>query len=118
FIREAIEVAIARKAATDATPAQITILRDNIEDQERRARAGDHIGFLRLDEAFHEALAHSADCDHAWRVLEGLKAQMDRVRWLSMPDATPIETLIAQHKAIVDAIDSRSPETAEAAVHV
>lgn len=118
FIREAIEVAIARKAATDATPGQITILRDIIEDQQRRAKAGDHIGFLRLDEDFHEALAHSADCDHAWRVLENLKAQMDRVRWLSMPDATPVETLIAQHTAIVDAIESRSPEAAEAAVHV
>jgi len=35
-----------------------------------------------------------------------------------MPDATPVETLIAQHTAIVDAIDSRSPEAAEAAVHV
>lgn len=117
FIREAIEVAIARKAAADATPAQIGILRDIIEDQQRRAKAGDHVGFLRLDEAFHEALAHSADCDHAWRVLESLKAQMDRVRWLSMPDATPIETLITQHTAIVDAIAARTPDAAEAAVH-
>ena len=118
FIREAIEVAIARKAAAEATPAQVALLRGIIEGQQRMAKAGDHVGFLRLDEDFHEALAHSADCDHAWRVLESLKAQMDRVRWLSMPDATPIETLIAQHTAIVDAIAARSPEAAEAAMHV
>ncbi len=118
FIREAIEVAIARKAAMEATPAQVAILRDIIEDQQRRADAADHAGFMRLDEAFHEALAHSADCDHAWRVLENLKAQMDRVRWLAMPDATPLQTLIDQHKAIVDAIEGRSPDAAEEAVHI
>jgi GntR family transcriptional regulator, rspAB operon transcriptional repressor len=116
FIREAIEVAVARKAALEASPGQIAILRDIIDDQQRMAAAGNHIGFLRLDEAFHEALAHSADCDHAWRVLENLKAQMDRVRFLSMPDATPIETLIAQHTAIVDAIEGHSAEAAETAV--
>ena len=72
--------------------------------------------FLRLDEAFHQALAHSVDTDYAWRVLENLKAQMDRVRYLSMPDATPISTLIGQHAAIVDAVGRHSPDDAEAAM--
>jgi DNA-binding GntR family transcriptional regulator len=116
FIREAIEVAVARKAALEAKPDQIAGLRAIIEEQRRKAEAGDHVGFLRLDEAFHQALAHSADCDHAWRVLEGLKAQMDRVRYLSMPEATPIDTLIAQHGAIVDGIAAHSPEATEAAM--
>ena len=116
FIREAIEVAVVRKAALEASAAQVEILRGIVMAQERMAAAGDHIGFLRLDEDFHEALAHSADCDHAWRVLESLKAQMDRVRWLSMPNATPIETLITQHRAVVDGIEARSPEAAEAAI--
>jgi DNA-binding GntR family transcriptional regulator len=117
FIREAIEVAVARKAALEATPKQIADLRTIIARQGETAAQGNHAVFLELDEAFHETLAHSADCDHAWRVLEGLKAQMDRVRWLSMPDATPFETLIVQHTAIVDAIEAKSPEAAEAAMH-
>lgn len=112
FIREAIEVAVVRKAAADATAGQIASLREIITAQERMAEAGDHIGFLKLDEEFHAALAHSADCDHAWRVLENLKAQMDRVRWLSMPDATPIETLIAQHRAVVDGIAAGDAQAA------
>jgi GntR family transcriptional regulator, rspAB operon transcriptional repressor len=116
FIREAIEVAVVRKAAVEVSPSQIEVLRDIVDGQKRMNTVGDHVGFLRLDEDFHEALAHSADCDHAWKVLENLKAQMDRVRWLSMPNATPIETLIAQHTAIVDAIASHSPEAAEAAM--
>jgi DNA-binding GntR family transcriptional regulator len=37
-------------------------------------------------------------------VIEEAKAQMDRVRFLSLPDATPIDHLITQHQAILDAI--------------
>ena len=116
FIREAIEVAVARKAALEATPAHIQQLREIIAEQARAGESGDHVGFMRLDESFHEQLAHSADCDYAWRVLESLKAQMDRVRFLSIPNATPFDTLTAQHAAIVDAIENKSPEAAEAAV--
>jgi DNA-binding GntR family transcriptional regulator len=56
------------------------------------------------------------EADYAWRVLENLKAQMDRVRHLSMPDATSIDVLIGQHAAIVDAIARHAPDAAEAAM--
>jgi len=115
FIREAIEVAVARKAALEASTAKLADLHRIIEEQRAASAAGDHVAFLRFDEAFHQALAHSADCDHAWRVMENLKAQMDRVRYLSMPNATPIETLIGQHAAIVDALSRHAPDDAEAA---
>jgi DNA-binding GntR family transcriptional regulator len=116
FIREAVEVAVARKAAAEAGVGHIKRLRAIIEAQKRAGDAGDQVEFLRLDEMFHEAIAASADCDYAWRVLENLKAQMDRVRFLSIADATPFETIIAQHEAIVDGIERRSPKDAEAAV--
>jgi DNA-binding GntR family transcriptional regulator len=115
FIREAIEVAVARKAALEASASKLVDLQRILEDQRTASTAGDHVAFLRFDEAFHQALAHSADCDHAWRVMENLKAQMDRVRYLSMPNATPIETLIGQHAAILDALGRHSADDAEAA---
>jgi DNA-binding GntR family transcriptional regulator len=116
FIREAIEVAVARKAALEASAKKLVDLNRILDDQRAANANGDHVRFLRLDEAFHQALAHAADVDHAWRVLENLKAQMDRVRYLSMPDATPIDTLIGQHAAIVDALSRHSPDEAEAAM--
>jgi len=112
FIREAIEVAVVRKAAGEASPAAIKGLERIVADQREASAAGDHIAFLRLDEAFHQAIAHAVDCDYAWRVLENLKAQMDRVRYLSMPDATPMETLISQHAAIVLAVARHAPDEA------
>ena len=116
FLREAIEVAVVRKAASEATPEDVRSLRRIVEDQRAVARDGDNVGFLRLDEAFHQAIASAADCEEAWRVVEGLKAQLDRVRYLSLPDATPLETIIAQHEEIVEAVERGSPDAAEAAM--
>lgn len=116
FIREAVEVAVARKAAVEATEKHHEALQDIIDRQDRVGRAGDQVEFLRLDESFHETIAISADCGDAWRVLQSLKAQMDRVRFLSIADATPHETIVAQHQAIADAIARRSPAEAEAAI--
>ncbi|QEE22096.1 GntR family transcriptional regulator [Youhaiella tibetensis] len=115
FVREAIEVAVVRKAALEASPKRIEEFRRILEAQRNAERQGDHIEFLRLDESFHQSLAYSVDSDYAWRVLENLKAQMDRVRHLSMPDATPIDVLVGQHAAIVDAIARHAPDDAEAA---
>ena len=116
FIREAIEVAVVRKAALEASPARIEEFRSLLDAQRAAEANGDHVEFLRLDEAFHQALAHSVGTDYAWRVLENLKAQMDRVRYLSMPDATPIDVLIGQHAAVIDAIARHAPDEAEAAI--
>lgn len=116
FIREAIEVAIVRKAAADASEQDVAAMEDLIGRQRSVARHGDNVGFLRFDEMFHQAIATSAACDDAWRVLEGLKAQMDRVRYLSLPQATPLDTIIEQHAAIVEAIRAHSAKDAEAAM--
>ena len=118
FLREAIEVAIARKAAQDATPEGIEAIRQTLERQREANSRGDVAGFMRADDSFHQAIARSVECEHAWRVLESLKVQMDRVRYLSMPQATPVPTLIAQHEAIVEAIAAHSPDGAETAMRV
>ncbi len=43
--------------------------------------------------------------------------QFDRVRFLSLPQATPIKTLVDQHRAIADALAQRDPARAEQAMH-
>jgi len=116
FVREAIEVAIVHKAALEASPKRIEEFRRLIDAQREAEKAGDHLEFLRLDESFHQALAYAVESDYAWRVLENMKAQMDRVRHLSMPNATPIDVLVGQHAAIVDAIARHAPDEAEAAM--
>jgi GntR family transcriptional regulator, rspAB operon transcriptional repressor len=114
FVREAVEVAFARKAAVEAPAGIIATLREAIALQEAARKAEDAVAFLRHDEAFHQAIARAAGCESVWKLLETLKAQMDRVRFLSIEEATPTDVLITQHKAIADAIEAGDPDAAEA----
>ena len=42
--------------------------------------------------------------------------QFDRIRFLSLPAATPIAVLLDQHRAILGAVLDRDPAAAEAAM--
>ena len=114
FVREAIEVAVAQEAASAASPEAVKGLRDLIEQQKAVAH-GRNEDFLALDEEFHRTLALSVRRAHAWRVIEGIKAQMDRIRYLSLDDATPIDLIIEQHIRIVDGIEAGDPDAAATA---
>ena len=112
FIREAIEVAVVRRAGEIANQTHVNRLLDLIAQQEKAADAHDHTGFLKLDDEFHQTIALSADCLYAWQIVENLKAQMDRVRFLSLPDATPIKKIVQQHHRIARAIAEADPRAA------
>src|SRR3546814_2753391 len=45
-----------------------------------------------------------------------MKVQMDRVRYLSLPQATPTGRMIDQHEAILDAVAAHDPGRVEAAI--
>ena len=116
FVREAVEVAVARKASEMMPADAIAELKKILKAQRAAAVEAVPARFLALDEAFHRGLALGVDCDYAWRVVEEVKAQMDRVRYLSLPQATPIERLVEQHEAILAAVEAGDAAKAEAAV--
>ncbi|MBZ0330698.1 GntR family transcriptional regulator [Halomonas sp. ANAO-440] len=117
FIREALEVAIARAAAEKGlVPAVLRELNELIERQRSCIEPADHDRFFQLDEAFHRTMAMEVGNTMAWRVIEDVKAQLDRVRYLSIPDSTPIPKLTDQHQAVVQAIAARKPEQAAQAM--
>jgi len=116
FVREAVECAIARRASAGIGMAAVEELRDIISEQRKAARAKDEEGFFALDDAFHRSLATAADCAYAWKVVEEAKGQMDRVRFLSIPDTLPTEVPIVQHQAILDAIVAGRSTAAEQAM--
>lgn len=116
FIREAVEVAFVRQAAAQADPAVIEALEESIAKQEQARMRQDAAAFLQQDEDFHQIIACAAGCESSWKLLETLKAQMDRVRFLSFPNTTPVATLIGQHQAVVDAIKAGDPDLAEQAM--
>lgn len=119
FVREAVEVAVAREAAQHGlAPAVLGELEELIERQRRCIDPEDHDRFFLLDEAFHRALALGTGHAMAWRVTEDVKAQLDRVRYLSIPESTPIPKLTDQHSIILEAIARKDPEAATQAMGI
>jgi GntR family transcriptional regulator, rspAB operon transcriptional repressor len=114
FVREAVECAIVRAAAAIIDRAGLDRLDGLIERQRQAAAAADYRGFQLLDEAFHREIATIVDCDYAARVMESARFQTDRVRYLSLPQATSLDVLIAQHQGVVDAFRLGDADRAEA----
>jgi DNA-binding GntR family transcriptional regulator len=116
FIREAVECAVAREAAQHIPRNTLSRLSNNLARQRRAARAKDAEAFFALDEEFHRLLAEGARRPSAWRIVEDVKPQMDRVRFLSMPDAASMKVLIEQHEAIAEALKQGDSNAAEMAM--
>lgn len=116
FVREAIEVASLKDAVVERTEADVEALRENLARQSEPGLSMDD--FFELDEKFHQALLTAGGHAAAWRSVESAKAHLDRARRLGLRDTRPIDELIAQHTAIVDAIDSSDLDAAEDAMRV
>lgn len=114
FVREAIEADIVRHVAVEHTDVTVAELRAQIGRQ-KQVPHNDRAAFLRLDELFHRTLAAAAGNAYAWSVIESVKAQMDRVRFLSVDDMQ-VGRLIDQHERIVEAIAVRDVAQAEDAL--
>jgi GntR family transcriptional regulator, rspAB operon transcriptional repressor len=125
FVRQAVEIAIAAEAARQITAAGRQALDSQIAAQERTlqqaATAEDGAEAARerfyfLDEALHAELARIAERPAAWKMLENVKAQMDRIRFLAIEQSSPLDAIIAQHRAIVEAVKAGDPAAAAAAM--
>ncbi len=112
FIRESLEVAVSKRLAGGCSKRFLTEIKSNLYDQEKAVNAEALDLFLELDEAFHKSFCDEAGLSKSWRVIQAVKLQMDRVRYLSLPDLGHLRVLLAQHRSIVDAIEAGDAERA------
>lgn len=116
FLREAIEVAVVRIAAEKATKKDIKALKEVLAEHRVLADKDDYFGLLLHDETFHRVVARIAKREDAWSVINSLKAQIDRARFLTLPDIESIRVIIEQHELVVQAIEKNDPDAAEEAM--
>ena len=102
FIREAIEADIVTLLAERPDPTALAVLRGQLAEQRQIAESNPR-DFIAADETFHRTLAEAAGKTDIWHRVQGLKSQMDRVRFLSI-DRFEVRHLVDQHEAIVDAV--------------
>ncbi|ORM68696.1 GntR family transcriptional regulator [Pantoea wallisii] len=116
FIREAVEIAVVRRAALEIGLAGLMALEHNLQLQRLAAERHDSQAFLTLDDEFHRLIAEGIDCLLAWETVENIKATMDRVRFLTLSEVSPPESLIQQHEEIYQALKAKDVDGAEAAM--
>lgn len=114
FIRTAIEIETTRAAAVRLSASDLEELDAIIAEQARAVAARNRIVFHGLDDEFHRRICEMAGLDFAWSLIRDTKAQMDRVRFLSL--AVGAESALAEHRAILAALRARDPDTVAARV--
>jgi GntR family transcriptional regulator, rspAB operon transcriptional repressor len=116
LMRTALEQTTARLAAERADAAQLARLHDLLERQRRVQGRGDRDLFHEADEAFHAAIAEASGHSGIWRFIEQVKLQVDRYRRLTLPVPGRMKRVLAEHAAIVAAIEKHDGLGAAAAM--
>jgi DNA-binding GntR family transcriptional regulator len=115
FVRETLECRIVEVAAGRIDDAGRALLRDSLARQRRAIADHDAGAFFRADEDLHELLAGIAGHRSAWQVIHAAKAQLDRVRRLSLASGSRSRLRMGEHRAIAErVIDGDGPGAAEA----
>lgn len=112
FVREAIETAVVRRACETFDPWIRASVTGILARQKAAMEAQDYNRFRREDEQFHMAIATGAGCGLAWNMIADIKAHIDRVCNLQLRKLESVAGLIAEHEAIVAAIDARDADRA------
>jgi DNA-binding GntR family transcriptional regulator len=114
--RAVLEGLAARYAARNVTDADIADLRAIVGEMEARLAEGDLLGISEGNTRLHSRLLQIANNKTVARLIERLHAQHIRsqFRLILVPGRPPRS--VAEHRAIVEAVASRDPAAAEAAM--
>ena len=115
FVRSALERAAAGAAARVATPQDVSDLKKIVASQAGAAE-NSQVDFYELDEAFHRRIFAISGHDEAWNTIIRSKAQLDRVRYLSLGNESRLSQVVKEHSAVVEAIAAGRDIDAEAAM--
>ena len=116
FIRETLECRAVALSAEKASERDIRALRHEIRTQEQAIAAGNRTRFFASDEAMHRILMTIAGYPAVWDLIGSAKAQLDRVRHLSLERDDWLQMIFHQHRSIVDRVIAHDVAGAEAAM--
>lgn len=116
FLREAIEVAAIELVASRITDEQLLLLRRNLTVQAALVADGDIGGFYATDAAMHELLLSFTGFPRLAQVADTAWLHVNRARQLILPVPGRVQATLAEHQAILAALEARDPVEARAAV--
>jgi len=115
FVRESLECAAIALAAEKIDAEQSRQLSAVLDRQNVFHKVGDNDRFFDADEEMHAVLMAIAGHAQVWRQVESAKAQMDRVRHLTVRRPLKRNAVLTEHQAIIDRVLKRdAPGAVEA----
>jgi GntR family transcriptional regulator, rspAB operon transcriptional repressor len=116
FVREALECAAIARAVALVGHEELEELQSNLTAQEQARTVGNERTFDRLDEDLHRRLCDYSGHSIAWALSRRANGHLDRIRRLSLPDASYLSEMLAEHRDIVAALAAGDGPAAEAAL--
>ena len=116
FVRRALEGEIAAEAARRLDEEGRADLAANLAQADDAARSADRALFYELDVGFHALLTQHLGLHRAEAILDAVRQHLERPRRLLMHPPGRMQQTIAEHRAILAAIQARQPEAARAAL--
>lgn len=113
-IREFLEGLAARLAAERATPDELKEMRMSFDDHVAAIEAGDQQGHFERDAHFHALTRQAADNQWLEALLDQIRGKIQLAMATTSVSDGPDQALI-EHRRILEAIESRDPNEAEAA---
>ena len=108
FVRSTLECANHVQLVQNITPEQLTEFGNIVERQRAAVAQGRTDDFSELDELMHRRLFEFAGREHVWAMLEPIKRQFDRVRWLLLGRvAEHAENTLREHELILAQMAAR-----------
>jgi DNA-binding GntR family transcriptional regulator len=117
-VRQALEGTTVALAAATVSEAGRQLLDAILARQEAFAQVDDRDAFHHWDEAFHEAIAALSGHAGIWKVIRSAKLQIDRCRRLTLPALGRMNSVIAEHRLIAEAIKGGDGDAGRDAMQV
>jgi len=116
FVRRALEGEIAAQAAAELSEDGRADLIANLAEAEAAAESGDRALFYVLDVGFHALLTQHLGLHRSEEILDSVRQQLERPRRLLMTPPGRMQETLAEHRAVLAAIEARAPEAARTAM--
>ena len=118
FLRQALELAAVELVARSVTEEQLVVLRRNLRLQVGLIEDHDVAGFYRADAEMHELILGFTGFKRLAVLADTAWVQVNRARQLILPQKGRVEATLAEHQAILAAIEARDPQAARDAVRL
>lgn len=116
FLREAIELAAVEDLAPRITEEQLVQLRRNLRVQEVLVQDGDFAGFYKMDGEMHGLILSFTGHRKLGQVADTAWLHVNRARQLILPMPGRVAETLAEHRAVVEALEARDAGAARLAM--